>query len=230
MSTLTCDDVLCKLKSMGNAENRAGMARFGISSVNTLGVSVKDLRKLAKQIGPSHDMAVNLWQTGIHEARIISGLVDVPGLVTETQMDEWARDFDSWDVCDLCCMNLFRKTPYAYCKIRQWSLREEQFVKRAAFSLMATLAVHDKTDEDDHFLGFLAIIERESIDERNFVKKAVNWALRQIGKRNTTLNVIAIERAHIIAAMPSRAARWIARDALKELKSDAVRQKLGIKF
>ena len=220
------NETIERLKSMTNPVNVTGMARFGINPKNTLGISVKDLRKIAKEIGHNHEMALGLWHSGIHEARIIAGLVDTAKSVTEEQMESWVRDIDSWDVCDLCCMNLFRKTRFAYRKAIEWSAREEEFVKRAGFVLMATLAVHDKRETDSVFQEFLHIIENEASDERNFVKKAINWALRQIGKRNRALNSLAIESAERIQMKESKPARWIALDALRELRSEKIQGRL----
>jgi 3-methyladenine DNA glycosylase AlkD len=202
------------------------MGRFGINVDKAYGVSMPALRKMAKELGRDHELAASLWDSGVHEARILACLIDDPKLVTEKQMESWAAGFDSWDVCDQCCMNLFDKTPYAYKKALEWSRREEEFVRRAGFTLMAVLAVHDKTSSDDVFLGFLPAIAAASSDDRNFVKKAVNWALRQIGKRNCVLNVAAIKVAEQISRINSNAARWIASDALRELKSDAVKERL----
>jgi len=197
----------------------AGMARFGINPAGTLGVPVTDLRRLAKEIGRDHDLAQRLWRSGIHEGKILASLIDVPDLVPEEQMEEWACSFDSWDVCDVCCNNLFRLTGRAHAKALEWSGRGEEFVKRAGFVLMAVLAVHDKKGGDDAFLGFLSIVEREACDGRNFVMKAVNWALRQIGKRNRNLNAAAVETARRLLDQGTGPARWIARDALRELQS-----------
>ena len=219
-------DVLARLHSMANPEAVAGMAKFKVGGQHTLGISMPNLRALAKEIGKNHKLALQLWSSGIHEARILAGLIDLPQEVTESQMEQWALDFDSWDVCDQCCMNLFRKTPMAHQKAVAWSSRPEEFVKRAAFALMATLAVHDKKAGNDSFIPFLAVIQREAADERNFVKKAVNWALRQIGKRNLSLNEAAIQTAREIQQLESKSARWIAADALRELTSDKVRQRL----
>ena len=189
---MECEDILQRLKSLANAENVAGMARFGINPQNTLGISVPVLRKMAREIGRDHALAQELWSSGVHEARILAALVDDPRLVTEAQMDAWAADFDSWDVCDQCCANLFDKTEPAYRKAVEWAARDEEFVKRAGFALMAALAWHDKRAPDEAFLAFLPVIQRESVDGRNFVRKAVNWALRTIGKRNAALNIRAI--------------------------------------
>ncbi len=214
--------ILKKLKSMGSARNVAGMARYGISTKNTLGISLPALRKMAGEIGNDHQLAQTLWVSGLHEARILAGLVDEPALVTERQLERWVLDFDSWDVCDLVCGNLFDRTPWAYRKAHEWSAREETFVKRAGFVLMAALSVHDKTAPNIAFTQFLPVIRREAGDDRNFVKKAVNWALRQIGKRNLALNRAAVKAARGIQRLNTRSARWIAADALRELTSDKI--------
>ena len=214
---VTAVELIAALQAKANPHNAAGMARFGINPANTLGVSVKDLRALAKG-KRDHTTALDLWASGIHEARILAAMIDDPAAVTPEQMNAWAADFDSWDVCDQVCMNLFDRTPYAYPKVAEWSARQEEFVKRAAFTLMACLAVHDKQAENNRFLDFLPVIEREAADPRNYVKKAVNWALRQIGKRSTVLRRAAIQSAERLLASDSPAARWVARDALSELE------------
>ncbi len=223
---MECEDILERLKSLANAENVAGMARFGINPQNTLGISIPVLRKMAREIGRDHALARELWSSGVHEARILAALIDDPRLVTEAQMDAWAADFDSWDVCDQCCANLFDKTELAYRKAIEWAARDEEFVKRAGFALMAALAWHDKRAPDEAFLAFLPVIKRESVDGRNFVRKAVNWALRTIGKRNAALNIRAIAAAKEIQATGSKAARWVAADALRELTSEKVQERL----
>jgi 3-methyladenine DNA glycosylase AlkD len=210
-------DVLKYLQQEKNPENTKGMARFGINTENAFGVSMPKLRKLAKTIGRNHELALGLWETKIHEALILAALIDIPAQVTKKQMDKWVKDFDSWDLCDQCCMNLFDKTEYAYEKIFQWSKRKEEFVKRASFAMIASLAVHDKKADEEYFESFFSLIKREAVDERNFVKKAVNWSLRQIGKRNESLRGMAICLAEEIAALDSKSAKWIAKDALKEL-------------
>lgn len=217
---------LNQLKSLTDPESVAGMARFGINPDNTLGVSIPAIRKMAKEIGKDHTLAQEFWSSGIHEARILAGMVDDPGEVTGEQMDRWAADFDSWDVCDQVCSNLFDKTRFAYQKAHEWSGREEEFVKRAGFVLMAALSVHDKKAGDDKFLEFLPLIKMGALDERNFVKKAVNWALRQIGKRNMDLNKAAVETANDIRKIDSKSARWIASDALRELTDEKIQKKL----
>lgn len=220
------DEVLQMLRSLADPEAVEGMARFGISSRNTLGISIPQLRKIGKEIGKDHSIARELWSSGIHEARILACFVEDPNQVSEEQMEAWVKDFDSWDVCDQCCTSLFDRTEFAYRKAREWTNREEEFVKRAAFVLMAGLAVHDKRAQDGNFEQFLPLIKREATDERNFVRKAVNWALRQVGKRNPALNSKAITTAEGIQEIESRSARWIASDALRELRSEKVRARL----
>jgi len=223
---MNCNQIIKKLQSLKNPENVAGMARFGINPNNTYGVSIPTLRKMAKESGKDHSLAQELWASRIHEARILAGFVDDPKLVTAEQMENWVKDFDSWDICDQVCSNLFDRTPFAYQKAVEWSSGKEEFVKRAGFVLMAALSVHDKKAQDDEFLIFLPIIKREAADEKNYVKKAVNWALRQIGKRNSTLNKKAMETAKEIQKLGSKSARWIASDAVRELTSKSVQDKL----
>jgi len=220
-------DIIKKLESLSDPEAVKGMARFGINPENTYGVSIPDLRNIAKETGRDHALAQQLWASGMHEARILASMIDDPKMVTDVQMESWVKSFDSWDVCDQCCSNLFDRTGFAHEKAVAWSNREEEFVKRAGFVLMATLSVHDKKAEDVVFIKFLPIIKRESTDGRNFVKKAVNWALRQIGKRNLNLNHMAIKAAEDIQRLDSKSARWIASDATRELTSEAVQQKLS---
>lgn len=215
---LTADQLIDRLRAMGNPANGAGMARFGINPANTLGVSMPQLRTLAKG-RRDHQLSLELWASGIHEARILAALVGDPAQVTRAQMDAWAQDFDSWDVCDQVCLNLFDRTPFAWEAAAAWAGAEPEFVKRAAFALMACLAWHHKSAGDDQFLAFFPIIVREAADSRNYVKKAVNWALRQIGKRSPALNQTAVETARTILVIDSPAARWIASDAIKELEN-----------
>lgn len=224
---LSVPEVMRRLKTLAEPRNREGMARYGINTKRALGVSIPKLRRLARVIGADHAMAAGLWRTRVHEAQILAGLVDEPARVTAAQMERWVRGFDSWDVCDLMCGNLFDQTAHAWAKTVEWSAREEEYVKRAGFVLMAALSVHDKKASDAAFRRFLPIIRRECRDERNFVKKAVNWALRQIGKRNAALNRDAIACGERIAKVDSRAARWIAADALRELRSEGVRRRVG---
>jgi len=210
--------VLKKLKDLSNPKAVEGMARFGINPKNTYGVSIPNLRKLAKEIGKNHELAQNLWDSGIHEARILASMIDEPANVTEKQMDRWVIGFDSWDICDQVCMNLFDKLPFVFEKAIKFADRKEEFVRRSGFALMACLAVHDKKAEDSKFLKFFPVIKKYSTDDRNFVKKAVNWALRQIGKRNPGLRKAAINTAEEISKIDSKSAKWVASDALRELK------------
>ena len=218
--------VLDKLRSKAQPAQLKGMAKYGMTVEQRLGVSVPDMRKLAKEIGRDHKLALDLWRTGIAEARIVAAMVDDPAKLTEEQMEEWVKGINSWDVCDQVCMNLFEKNQLAWKKIIDWSEREEEFVKRTAFSLIACLAWHDKKASDEKFIELLPVIIRGATDERNFVKKAVNWALRNIGKRNLNLNEAAINTAKEIKRLDSKAARWIAADAIRELESDAIQSRL----
>lgn len=229
--------ILSHLRARANPDNVEGMRRYGINPDGTLGVSIPVLRAVAKELRPVrrsdpvfvHQLAAELWASGVHEAKILAGFIDVPELVTPEQADAWVEDIDSWDVCDQL-QGLFVQTPFAYDKAVAWAGRDETFVKRAGFVLMCALAVHDKKAPDDRLIAFLPLVEREATDERNFVKKAVNWALRQIGKRSATCNAAAIQSAErILLDHPdSKAARWVARDALRELRSEPVRHRLGI--
>jgi len=219
-------DVLDKLQSKAQPGQLKGMAKYGMTVEQRLGVSVPDMRKLAKEIGRDHKLALDLWKTGIAEARIMAGMVGDPDKLTEEQMEEWVKGINSWDICDQVCMNLFEKNHLAWKKIVDWSEREEEFVKRTAFSLIACLAWHDKKASDEKFIELLPVIIRESTDERNFVKKAVNWALRNIGKRNLNLNEAAINTAKEIQRLDSKAARWIATGAIRELESESIQKRL----
>ena len=221
----TLDAILKELKGKANPKSVEGMARFGINAKNTLGISIPDLRNLAKKIGKDHSLAQDLWDTEFHEARILASFIDQPKMVSEKQMEAWVNDFDSWDVCDQVC-SLFARTELAYEKAEEWSGRKEEFVKRAGFALIAWLAVHDKEAPNEKLAKFLPIIKRESDDSRNFVKKAVNWALRQIGKRNLALNGLAVKAAKEIKKGESRPAKWIASDALRELTDEKVKGRL----
>ncbi len=222
----TAMEVLERLREKARADQLDGMARYGIVTENRLGVSVPDMRRLAKELGKDHGLALQLWKTGVQEARILAALMDDAHAVTEEQMEEWVKDFNSWDVCDQVCMNLFDKTPHAWKKVRDWSAREEEFVRRAAFSLIACLAWHDKKADDKMFVDLLPVIQDAATDERNYVKKAVSWALRHIGKRNLSLNREALQTARLIQKIDSRAARWIASDAIRELEGEAVQRRL----
>jgi 3-methyladenine DNA glycosylase AlkD len=222
----TIEEVLARLKANANPKNVEGMARYGITAKRAFGVSAPVLRGLAKQIGKDHRLAGALWKKEILEARLLAAFIDEPERVTPAQMDKWVKDFDSWAVCDGVCLHLFVKTPHAHNKAVQWSRDDREFVKRAGFTMMACLAVHDKETGEGEFERYFALIRRAAVDERNFVKKAVNWALRQIGKRNQSLNRKAIRVAQGVQKLESKSARWIAADALRELKSGAVQMRL----
>ena len=227
---MTFDQIIKKLKSLENLENIAGMARFGITAKKAFGISAPQLKQIAKDIKKEtenrHKLALELWATEIHEARIIAYLIDDPKEVTPEQMELWAKGFDNWAICDGTCGHLFCKTSFAYEKAFDWSEREEEFVKRAGIVLIAWLAVHDTKADDAKIAQFLPILEKHSDDERNFVKKAVNWSLRQIGKRNLTLHKLAIETGEKIRLRNTKAARWIAADALRELTDEKTIERL----
>jgi 3-methyladenine DNA glycosylase AlkD len=210
-------EVIGQLKALSNPANVAGMARFGINPKGSLGIPVPALRALAKKIGMDHALAQGLWASGIHEARVLASMVEDPARVTSTQLEAWVQDFDSWDVCDQVCDNLIGTTRFAARKAVAWAGRKPEYIRRAGYTLMAVLAWHDPMAGDELFIDFLKVIERGATDDRNFVKKAVNWALRNIGKRNRALNRAALASAQNIALQDSRAARWIAADARREL-------------
>jgi 3-methyladenine DNA glycosylase AlkD len=219
-------EVVRTLERMGDPERRDGMARYGIDTSRAEGVSVTELRRLARGLGHDHELAAALWGSGVHEARILASLVDEPARVTPAQMDAWVADLDSWDVCDAVCGNLFDRTPFGLDKAVEWSAREPEFERRAGFALIAWAAVHRKDLPDAAFGSLLPLIRERSTDDRNYVKKAVSWALRQIGKRSAGLNTKAIRTAAQIERMDAPSSRWIARDALRELRSDAVQARL----
>lgn len=222
----TLDEALAQLNAHAHPDQLEGMARFAIVGGNRLGLTVPEMRQIAKALKRDHALAGALWDTAIPDAMILASMIDDPRQVTESQMDEWVEDFMSWDVCDQVCGNLFDKSPLAWTKASEWSGREEEFVRRAAFALIACLAWHDKSAADEKFTRLLPVIVHGSTDERNFVKKAVSWAVRNIGKRNRRLNTAAIEAAREIAGIDSKSARWIASDALRELTSEAVQRRL----
>lgn len=221
------NQIIKKLKSLSNPKAVAGMARFGINPKNTYGISIPVLRKMAKEIGKNHDLALKLWDSGIHEAKILASMIDEPEKVTKKQMDEWIKNFDSWDVCDQCCMNLFSKTSYSWEKAKQWTNRKKEFEKRAGFALIACLAWYEKEAPDKKFEQFFPLIKKHASDNRNFVKKAVNWSLRQIGKKNINLNKIAIKIAKEINKTNSKSAKWIASDALRELTDKKIKKRFN---
>ncbi len=203
-----------------------GMARYAIPSDRALGVAMKDIKALGKKLGHNQQLAAALWETGVYEARMLASFVGDPALLTPAVMDRWCKDFDNWAFCDAMCFNLFDRTPHAWAKVTQWSGRKEEFVKRTAFALLWGLTVHDKQAGNERFVQGLALIEREAIDERQFVKKAVNMALRAIGKRNCVLQAAAVAVASRLAGSPNATARWVGKDALRELKSPAAIRRL----
>jgi 3-methyladenine DNA glycosylase AlkD len=221
----TSAQILTRLRRLGNPKHLAGMARFGINPSGTLGISIVDLRKMARDLGTHHPLAQRLWASGIHEARILASFIDDPRLVTPAQMDRWVAAIDSWDVCDQVC-GLFERTHWARAKISAWAGDDHEFIKRAAFAMIAGLAVHDKALHNRSFESFLRLINRAATDDRNFVRKAVNWALRSIGKRNRVLNRRAVAVAQALRRLDSPSARWIAADALRELTSKKVADRL----
>ncbi|NOW97640.1 DNA alkylation repair protein [Mucilaginibacter sp. SG564] len=211
------DEVIGFLKEKADAAYLVGMQRYGIDNTKAIGVRLPELRKLAKAIKKDHQLALDLWATGLHEARLLASLIDDPAQVTQEQIDNWTKDFYSWDLCDQVCGNLFDRTPFAMSKALEFSTNEAEFIKRAGFVLMAEYAVHDKKAVNEVFIALMPVIEREAWDNRNFVKKAVNWALRQIGKRNDVLRMIAIQTARNISKQEHKAAKWTASNALAEL-------------
>lgn len=217
-STQTVDGIVSRLRALGNERNREGMGRFGITVDRAFGVSIPPLRGLARELGRDHARALALWNSGWHEARLLAVFTDEAKQVTEEQMESWVSDFDSWDLTDQCCSTLFIRTPFAADKVRAWAEREEEFVRRAAFAMIAALAVHDRTMTTADFRSLLPLVRDAADDDRNFVRKAVNWALRQVGKRSMALHADAMALAEELAARPSKSARWIARDALRELQ------------
>jgi len=222
MAQISAADIVKELKAQANPENVSGMQRFGIQGSDMLGVSIPALRAIAKKVvnlgeDERHAIAHELWETKIHEARILASMIDPPGKVGEAQMEHWVKDFDSWDLVDQVNMNLFSKIPEAYKKAIKWARRKQEFQKRAGFSLMAVLAWHDKEADDNKFIEFFDIIKKEATDGRNFVKKSVNWALRQIGKRSPKLKKFALETTNEILKIDNKTANWIAKDALREL-------------
>ena len=219
---MTAEQVIAELRKNYNKKDIEGMARFGIKVDTAFGLSAPMLKAIAKKIGKNHELALELWESGFHEARHIAAMIDDPKLVTKSQMNKWVRDFQSWDLCDGTCSNLFRKTPFAIEKIFEWVENKNEFIRRAGFSLIAYVAVHHKLRDDKEFLNFFPLIKKYSTDERNFVKKAVNWSLRQIGKRSYFLNEKALRLAGEVAEIDSKSARWIAKDAIRELRNPKI--------
>jgi len=229
---LSLDDqvkaALVWLKKHSTRAARDGMARYAIPSDNAYGVAMRDIKALGKQLGQRHDLAIALWDTGVYEARMLVPFVADAALLTSTQMDRWCRDFDNWAICDAMCFNLFDRSPYRWAKVKQWSTSRKEFEKRTAFALLWSLSVHDKQAPDEEFIKGLALIERAADDERNFVKKAVNMALRAVGKRNQKLNSAAVLVARRLSDSDDQTARWVGRDALRELTSPSVMKRLKL--
>lgn len=224
---VTVDDVLARLRALGDPSRLAGMARYGIPTEHAYGVTLPEQRTLARELGRDHELAAALWQSRVHEARILAGMVDEPALVDEAQLERWAHEFDSWDLCDQVCANLFRRTPQAYAKAVEWTGREELFVKRAGFVLMAGLVVADKRADDARFAAFLEPLAAGADDDRDLVRKGASWALRAIGKRSTALNALAIATGVELSGRKNRGARWVGTDALRELRSPQVQARLA---
>jgi 3-methyladenine DNA glycosylase AlkD len=210
------DEILREMRRRANPSALEGMARFGIDTQSALGLNVPTIRAIAKRVGKNQSLAEELWDSKIHEARWLASLVADPNKITRSTMDRWTRDFNSWDVCDACCCDLFDRTPFVWQKIPRWAANKHEYVRRAAFSTLACAAVHLKSAEDQRFLDGLILVEKYAFDDRNFVRKAVNWALRNIGKRNARLLPAAVACAKRIRAQDTKSARWIAADALRE--------------
>ena len=229
---LSLDDqveaALAWLKKHSSRANRDGMARYAIPSDNAYGVAMRDIKALGKQLGRRNDLAIALWDTGVYEARMLASFVADPALFTSKQMDRWCKEFDNWAICDAMCFNSFDRSPHRWAKVKQWSTSRKEFEKRTAFALLWSLSVHDKQATDEQFIGGLALIERAANDERNFVKKAVNMALRAVGKRNQKLNAAAVSLARRLSGSDDPTARWVGRDALRELTSPSVMKRLGL--
>jgi len=217
---------LAALEAMSTQHDRENLARFGITASKAFGVSMANIQGLAKRLGRDHELAAALWETGWYEARLLTSFVDEPARVTPEQMDRWCRDFDNWGICDTVCFHLFDRTPHAWAKVVEWSDEREEFVKRAAFALLASLAGHDKKAGDEPFLETLPLIERAASDERNFVKKGVSWALRLAGRRSAVLHAAAVDLARRLSTSPEAAARWVGKDALRDLTKPAVLSRL----
>jgi len=223
---VSVDEVLKRLESESRRDQLEGMARYGMNVEKRLGVSIPELRKMAKVIGKDHGLARGLWKTGIADAKILAAMIDDAEMLDERQMEDWVKDVDSWDVGDQVCVNLFEKSPLAWRKVDEWSMRDEEFVKRTAFGLLACLAWHDKKAGDEKFIQLFHVFARGAVDERSSVKKAVSWALRNVGKRNLKLNKAAVEEANRIRSLNSKSARWIAANVIRELESEAVQKRL----
>ena len=220
-------DIISYFEKHESEKARKGMEKYKVGCKDKYGISMPVLRKLSKKIGKNHQLALKLWKHGYHESRILATLIEEKDKVDENQLEKWVNDFDSWDICDQACINLFVNMPLAISKIKEWAKSDKEFVKRTSFSLIAVIAVHNKNEDDNYFERFFPLIKEACIDEKNYVKKAVNWALRSIGKKNKYLNKKAIEVANEILEMDSKTAKWIGRDAIKELESKEVQNRLS---
>jgi 3-methyladenine DNA glycosylase AlkD len=221
------ESVLAALERVSTKKDRDNLARFGITAGKAYGVSMANIQRIAKAVGRNHALAGDLWKTGWYEARLLTSFVDEPDRVTPAQMDRWCRDFDNWGICDTVCFHLFDRTPHAWAKVEQWHDQPGEFVKRAAFALLASLALHDKSSGNESFSRGLVLVERAATDERNFVKKGVSWALRLIGRRNSALHAKALASAKRLSSSSDRTARWIGNGAVRELTSAVVMKKVG---
>ena len=219
-------DILQSLEALATPRDLANLQRFGITAARPLGVSMANIQKLARQVGRDHATAAALWASGIYEARLLTAYVDDPAEVTPAQMDRWCRDFDNWGVCDTLCFALFDRTPHAWGRIDSWARARPEFVRRAAFALLASLAVHDKATPDEMFAARLPLVERAASDDRDLVRKGVSWALRTIGRRNRALHAAALEVAHRLAGAADPGSRWVGKDAVRELTGPVVTRQL----
>ncbi len=223
------EEVVASLRRLANKKTLGGMARYGIPSDKALGVPVGKIRDLGKRLGRNHELAAALWETDIYEARMLCAFLDEPALVTPAQMDHWCEDFDSWAICDTVCFHLFDRTPHAFGKVKQWTRRREEFVKRGAFALLACLALHDKVTDDEPFAKCLPLIERAATDERNFVKKGVSWALRGVGRRSPGLHAATAAMAERLAESTNAVSRWVGKDVLRDITRPAVIRRFAAK-
>jgi 3-methyladenine DNA glycosylase AlkD len=227
MPERSVNSAVAALRRLATKATRDGMARFALPNEKAFGVAVGDIRSLGKQLGRDHTLAAGLWKTGLYEPRMLACFVEDPARVSPAQMDRWAKDFDNWGICDTACFHLFDRTPHAWGRIGVWADKPAEFVKRAAFALLASLTIHDKKSADAPFLHGLSLVEQAAEDERNFVKKAVNWALRSVGKRNTALHAAALDVAERLATQNDPTPRWVGKDALRELRGPGVARRLA---
>ncbi|KAA5543538.1 DNA alkylation repair protein [Adhaeribacter rhizoryzae] len=223
------NEVLQALQALANPDLKAGLVRFGINNQHALGIKIPVLQAYAKSLKKNQALALALWEINLHKARLLAIFLAVPAQFTEALMEQWIRRFDSWDICDQACARIFVRVPWAFSKAQEWAVRTPEFEKRAGFVLMATLAIHDKKATNEAFMPFFPLMQQEANDERNFVKKAINWALRQVGKRNLTLNQAAVQLAQQLKQQPAKSAQWIATDALRELTNPTLLNKLTAK-